>query len=328
MCSCGILGTMNNDNNDDMPGENDKPFRSISVPSADEAGFGIALGSGGARGLAHVGVLQALLEHGVKVSFAAGTSMGAIVGAAYAAGRFEKLAGILKTMDAARAAALFFDVGFMKPGLVAGRRIMDFIAEFVPDVYFEALEIPFAVLATDLRTGEPVCISRGKVLPAIRASISIPGVFTPVRRNGSLLVDGGMSSPVPVSAVRRLGARAVMAVDVDNGGDCPYESRRLPRSVNKAIDAGEWIRGTLKREFGLSWPGDGSLLDVLSQTVRICENRIARWEVERDRPDWVVEPAVGNIPTMDFTRVDDAIRAGREAIETLFRSDGRRTLSS
>ena len=95
---------MNNDNNDDMPGKNDKPFRSISVPSADEAGFGIALGSGGARGLAHVGVLQALLEHGVKVSFAAGTSMGAIVGAAYAAGRFEKLAGILKTMDAARAA--------------------------------------------------------------------------------------------------------------------------------------------------------------------------------------------------------------------------------
>lgn len=196
---------------------------------------------------------------------------------------------------------------------------MDFVSGFVPDVSFEDLEIPFAVLATDLRTGEPVCISRGKVLPAIRASISIPGVFPPVRRNGALLVDGGMASPVPVSAVRRLGERTVMAVDVDNGNDCPYESRRLPRSVNKAIDAGERIRGALKREFGRAWPGPGSLLDVLSQTIRICENRIAKWKVERDRPDWVVEPAVGNIPTLDFTRVDDAIRAGRDAIKTLFR---------
>ena len=300
----------------DAGGRAENGFRAVPAPKPGEAGFGVAFGSGGARGLAHVGVLQALLEHGIRPAFAAGTSMGAIVGAAYAAGTFGKLTGILQSMDAARATSLFLDVGFMKSGLVSGRRVMEFIAEFVPDVAFEDLEIPFAVLATDLRTGEPVCLSHGKVHPTIRASLSIPGVFTPVRRDGALLVDGGISSPVPVSAVRRLGARTVLAVNVDNGTDCPYESRRLPRPVNKAIDAGERFREALRREFGLEPSGSGSLLAVLSQTIRICENRIAKWEMSRERPDWTLEPAVGNIPTMDFTRVDDAIRAGRDAVET------------
>lgn len=293
-------------------------FRAVWTPPPGGAGFGIALGSGGARGLAHVGVLQALLERGIRPAFVAGTSMGAIVGAAYAAGTFGKLAEILASMDAAKATALFLDVEFMKTGLVAGRRVMDFISGFVPDVGFEDLEIPFAALATDLRTGDPVCLSRGRVHSAIRASISIPGVFTPVRRDGALLVDGGISSPVPVSAARRLGATTVLAVNVDNGTDCLYESRRLPRPVSKAINAGERFRDALRREFGRETPGAGSLLSVLSQTIRICENRIAQWEVSRERPDWTLEPAVGNIPTMDFTRVDDAIRAGRDAVETLF----------
>ena len=289
-------------------------------PSAlfGEPGLGVALGSGGARGLAHVGVIQALLERGVEPDFAAGSSMGAVIGAAYAAGTFDRLVETLDSMDAAGAAALFLDVGFMKPGLVTGRRVMDFVAAFVPDTTFESLRIPFTVMATDLRTGDPVCISRGKLLPAIRASISIPGVFTPVRRGGALLVDGGVSSPVPVAAVRGLGAKRVLAVNVDNGRDCPYESHRLPPVVNKAFGVGEKVRKAVWREFGLLRSGGGSLMDVLSRTVRICEDRIAQWETAREKPDLVLEPAVGNIPTMDFTRVDDAVRAGREAAEALF----------
>ena len=281
-------------------------------------GLGIALGSGGARGLAHVGVIQTLLERGVEPEFVAGSSMGAVIGAACAAGTFGRLVETLESMDAAGAASLFLDVGFMRSGLVMGRRVMDFVSEFVPDVTFESLGIPFAVMATDLRTGAPVRLSSGKLLPAIRASISIPGVFTPVRRGGTLLVDGGVSSPVPVAAVRGLGAKRVLAVNVDNGRACPYESHRLPAAVNKALDVGEKVRNAFRREFGLPPPDGRSLVDVLSRTVRICEDRIAQWETALEKPDWVCEPAVGNIPTLDFTRVDDAVRAGREAAEALF----------
>ncbi len=290
-----------------------------SLPRRGEAGLGIALGSGGARGLAHVGVIQALLERGIEPGFISGTSMGALVGAALAAGTFEKLVAAVADMDAASAAALFFDVGFLKPGLVTGRRVMDFVSDFVPDATFEDLERPFAVMATDLLTGAPVRISRGRLLPAIRASISIPGVFTPVRRGSALLVDGGVSSPVPVAAVRALGAKKVIAVNVDNGLRCPYETHRLPAAVNAAICVGERLREVMRRELGFSGRGAAaSLADVLSRTVRICEDRIAQWETVRENPDWTLEPAVGNIPTMDFTRVDDAIRAGRDAVDALF----------
>jgi len=276
-------------------------------------GLGIALGSGGARGLAHVGVLQVLLENGIAPKFVAGTSMGAIVGAAYAAGNFEHLVETLKAMDMAEAAALFFDFGFMKSGLVKGRRVMDFIATVVPDTTFDSLELPFAVMATDIGTGAAIRISRGRLLPAIRASISIPGVFTPVRRGSALLVDGGVSSPVPIAATRFLGATKVLAVNVDSQSRCPYSTHRLPKVVNKAIGIREKFRDTIRRELGIANERGQGFFDMLSRTTRICEDRIAQWEMEREKPEWILEPAVGDIPTMDFTRVDDAIMAGRDA---------------
>ncbi|MBR3085176.1 MAG: patatin-like phospholipase family protein [Kiritimatiellae bacterium] len=288
-------------------GESGKPSRVTGD------GLGIALGSGGARGLAHVGVLQTLLENGIAPEFVAGTSMGAIVGAAYASGNFGRLVDTLKAMDMAEAASLFFDFGFMKSGLVKGRRVMDFIATVVPDTTFDSIGLPFAVMATDIATGAAIRISRGRLLPAIRASISIPGVFTPVRRGSALLVDGGVSSPVPVAAARFLGARRVLAVNVDNQGRCPYSTHRLPKFVNQAIGIREKLHDALRRELGIADERGQGFFDMLSRTTRICEDRIAQWEMERERPEWILEPAVGDIPTMDFTRVDDAIMAGRDA---------------
>lgn len=276
-------------------------------------GIGIALGSGGARGLAHAGVLEVLLENGIEPAFAAGTSMGAIVGAAYASGNFRKLVDVLRSLDIAEAAALFLDFGFGKPGLVKGRRVMDFIATFIPDVTFADLEIPFAAMATDIATGEAVAITRGRILPAIRASISIPGIFTPVRRGAAMLVDGGISSPVPVETARSIGAGPVVAVNVDDVAPCPYSTHRLPAVVNRAMDLRERLHAKIREGLGIAGDGGFGFLETLSKTTRICENRIARWEVERTRPDWLVEPKVGDIPTMDFSRIDDAIQAGRDA---------------
>lgn len=276
-------------------------------------GLGIALGSGGARGLAHAGVLEVLLENGIRPAFVAGTSMGAIVGAAYASGSFGKLADALRSLDIAETASLFLDFGFGRPGLVKGRRVMDFLATIIPDIAFSELRIPFAAMATDIATGEAVAITRGRILPAIRASISIPGVFTPVRRGAATLVDGGISSPVPVATARSLGANSVIAVNVDGGAPCPYSTHRLPEMVNRAMDFRERLHEKIREGLGIAGDGGFGFLETLSKTTRICENRIARWEVERTRPEWLIEPAVGDVPTMDFSRIDDAIQAGRDA---------------
>lgn len=275
--------------------------------------IGIALGSGGARGLAHVGVLEVLLENGIRPAFVAGTSMGAIIGAAYASGNFAKLVDVLRSLDIAETATLFMDFGFGKPGIVKGRRVMDFLATILPDVTFSELKTPFAAMATDIETGEAVMMTRGRILTAIRASISIPGIFTPARRGSATLLDGGISSPVPIDAARALGAGSVIAVNVDGGAPCPYCTHRLPKVVNRAISFHERLHVKIREGLGIAGDGKTGFFETLSKTTRICENRIARWEVERARPEWLVEPAVGDIPTMDFSRIDDAIGAGRDA---------------
>lgn len=285
-----------------------------------EAGrkLGFALGSGGARGFAHAGVLRFLLEKGVAPAVVTGTSMGAVVGAALAAGSFDRMLKVLGSLDMGEAASLFLDFSFSKSGLVKGRRVMEFLGAVIPDTTFDKLSMPFAAMATDVSTGRVVTLSRGKVLPAIRASISIPGVFTPVRRGDALLVDGGISSPVPVEAARALGATEVLAVNVDGGEPCPYCSHRLPKVVNQAIDFRERLRGKIREGLGIQGGRGLGIVDLLSKTTRICEDRIAKWEVERTRPEWLVEPAVGDIPTLDFSRIDDAVRAGYEAAEKFY----------
>lgn len=284
--------------------------------------LGLALGSGGARGLAHVGVVKCLLEHGVAPAAIAGTSMGAIVGAALAAGTFDRLCGTLSSLDMGEAASLFLDFSFSKSGIVKGRRVMEFLSSVIPDTTFDKLEIPFAAVATDVATGEAVAMTRGRVLTAVRASISIPGVFTPVRRGALMLVDGGLSSPVPVGAARALGAGGVLAVNVDGGAPCPYRTHRLPQVISRAMDFRERIRGKLREGLGLSGEGGLGFFEMLSKTTRICEDRIAKWEVERMRPEWLVEPSVGDIPTLDFSRVDDAVAAGYDAAAEFFRGRG------
>ena len=285
--------------------------------------IGLALGSGGARGLAHLGVLEFLEEKGIRPTVVAGASMGAIVGAAYAAGRLDDARRVVDNLDVTRAAGLFIEFGVHRSGFIEGRRVMEFLARFIPDVLIEDLPIRFAALATDIETGEAVVIDRGKLLTAVRASLSIPGLFTPVRRGRRLLVDGGLSSPVPVATARKLGAGNVVAVNVDNAASCPYNTRRLPKVVDRAIDLSDRIRAGIRRNLPASMPVLSSalsglqtgvgLFDVMLKTMRICEDRIAHAELAATLPDLLVEPPVGDIATLDFTRADDAVRAGHDA---------------
>ena len=176
-----------------------------------EPKIGLALGSGGARGLAHIGVLKVLEEENIPIDMIAGTSMGALVAAFYAAGQdIDALLKISRTFKR----KYFIDMTMPKLGFVLGKRIKDFIRIFTFNKKIEELNLPVALVATDIHTGEKVVFREGPIAEAVRASISIPGIFVPETVNGRLLVDGGVSDRVPVSVVRDMGADIVIAVDV------------------------------------------------------------------------------------------------------------------
>lgn len=266
-------------------------------------GPGLVLGSGGVRGLAHIGAIRFLSRVGVSPSLVAGTSMGAVVGAALATGRLDALKERINGISPIKAASCFWDfANFLHGGLVKGGRIKEFISEIIPDAAIEDLPVPFAAMATDLDSGEAVAIRSGSLIDAVRASISIPCLFSPVRIGGRLLVDGGISSPVPVGVARAMGAGTVIAVNVNNSKPCP---RRL------SADSPERGAALLERVGGQIQSGE-SVLSVLLKTTRIVEDRIVRDELARNEPDLLIEPAVGDIGTLDFFRMGDAILAGEE----------------
>lgn len=178
--------------------------------------IGLALGSGSARGLAHIGVIQALREHGIPVHLVAGTSIGAVIGAVFASGNIEKLRDTYLGFDWRRV-AYFMDVVFPRSGLIDGKRLSDFVREFVRSEQIENLPLPFTAVAADLATGEAILFRRGDLINAVRASFSVPGMFTPVRFAGRVLVDGGLVDPVPVGPARGMGADVVIAVDLNLG---------------------------------------------------------------------------------------------------------------
>jgi len=177
--------------------------------------IGLALGSGSARGLAHLGVIRAIEDAGIEVDFIAGTSMGAFIGAIFASGNLDRLAADLLDFDWKSITSLL-DLVFPRSGLIDGQKIAGFVRAHVSSASIEDLSIPFRAVATDLMNGKEVVIGTGDLIEAVRASISVPGILTPVRSDGRILVDGGLVNPVPVSTVRAMGADLVIAVDLNH----------------------------------------------------------------------------------------------------------------
>ena len=178
---------------------------------------GIALGSGAARGMAHIGVLRALEDAGQKPGFVAGTSIGALVGGVYAAGKLDELTDIVLALDWKQAASFFLEASFPRSGLIEGNKVTEFLAKILGRRKIRDLPIPFRAVATEITSGREVVIDDGDLVDAIRASISVPGVFSPAERGGGLLVDGGLVDPVPVGVCRAMGAERVIAVDLNLG---------------------------------------------------------------------------------------------------------------
>ncbi|MEI6210736.1 MAG: patatin-like phospholipase family protein [bacterium] len=291
--------------------------------------IGLALGSGGARGWAHVGVLRRLQELNVPIYCVAGTSIGSIMGAVFAARRLDVIEDLSRQIDWRRVARMFVEVGFPRAGLVTGHRIQQLIQEVVGVHLIEDLLIPFAAVAANLKTGEQVVLSRGSVVDAIRASIAIPGIFVPAQHDGHHLVDGGMINPLPIDVAESMGADVVIAVDVNllpgRGIDPPHTAcptvahgmdrdvtailahtrEALPRVQSAFADAMErWFR---RETTGLT------IFDVLTRSVRIAENQITHGRLKLHPPALLIQPAVGSIETLEFHRASQAIEAGRAA---------------
>ena len=275
--------------------------------------LGLVLGSGAARGWAHVGVVRALERAGVRPDLVCGTSVGALVGAAYASGEFDRFC--TGTAGMCRSDVLSFtDVGF-SGGLLKGQRFMTFVGRGIEDRPIEELKIPFAAVATSLENGAEVWLRKGSTLNAVRASLAMPGLFTPVHTEDGILVDGALVNPVPVSLARAMGAEIVIAVDLSYG----IVGRSL---VVKNAEAGETDEGGwLRKSLGRLWPAtdDGprppALLDVIASSLDIMQVRITRSRMAGEPPDVIVAPRLAHIGLLDFDRAEEAIREGERAME-------------
>jgi NTE family protein len=279
---------------------------------------GLALGAGGARGWAHIGAIRALADAGLKPDIVCGTSMGALVGAAYAAGELERLEAWAQSLDWKDVLALM-DFTW-RGGLIRGDKLFDFFRARVADRDIGTLALPFGAVATELATGREVWLREGGMFDAVRASIAIPGVFAPVLRDGELLVDGGLVNPVPVSMCRALGADVVIAVDLGWAKLGYYRERTRAKPERGAEGQAAWWERILrlaavgKEEPAGSMP---SVLHVFLTSIDVMQVRIGRSRQAGDPADALIAPILPDFAMMDWHRAREAIGEGRAATERM-----------
>jgi NTE family protein len=311
---------------------------------------GLALGSGAARGWAHIGVIRALEAVGIAPDVVCGSSVGAIVGAAYASGQLDAFEGWVRGLDRGRVLRNL-DLSF-RGGLLKGAQFFEFMSPELPDGELSSLPRAFGAVATDLQSGQEVWLRDGSLHEALRASVAMPGLITPAQRGGRWLVDGGLVNPVPISLCRAMGADSVVAVDlnttllgrrlarapapeaqaegVGESGDSRDEPSAASVSdlVSEETTAGEasrlraavedWAR-ELRERMGSSDRGERSgqpsIYEVLANSLNIMQVRITRSRMAGDPPDLLVTPRLGDFALLDLDRGGEAIEEGRRATE-------------
>ena len=307
---------------------------SAQLRRARRARVGLALGSGGARGWAHVGVLQALHELGIAPAAVAGTSMGALVGGVYAAGGLEGLTALAGRIDWLDIIYHFWDPSFRLSGLIDGGKVSSLIHRFVGTRRIEELAVPFAAVATDLYTGREVRLDRGDLIEAIRASISVPALFTPVEREGQLLVDGGLVNPVPCNVAADLGGRFIVAVELnlrnfDSSFSRDHSRRRgrssrrrfepaLPPGGTPLIRRAREVLAALKQAAPDLPPrrqrrAAVTMVDVLGRALGVLESRVAAQQLREHPPDVLVQPDLQDVRFLEHNRAPEIIQRGYRA---------------
>ena len=288
--------------------------------------FGLALGSGGAWGWAHIGVIDALAEMGIVPDIVAGTSMGAVVGAAYASGRLDNLREAALALGW-RDVVGMIDVKLATGGLVDGVKIEAFLTRLGITGPVEACPRPFGTVGTDLAGGEEVWLREGPIEKAVRGSIGIPGIFTPMRHGEGWLVDGGVVNPIPVSLCRALGADTVIAVDVTQHMTV---KRFLPRAGVDSLPSTKDLTNRLAERIPLALraplsplltrlmrttPSAPSYFSVITDSLQIVYRQMIKTQLAKDPPDLLLHADLGPVQAMEFYRAKEAIDAGRACAE-------------
>lgn len=304
--------------------------------------IGIALGSGSARGWAHIGVLRGLGELGIRPDLVAGTSCGAIVGAMYACGHLRIFERWVRRLSRRQVISLLDLAVGGGGGFFEGKRLINLFVQSFGNLHFDQLRRPLGVVATDLYTGREHWLREGSVVEAIRASMALPGLFTPSYQRGECLVDGGLVNPVPVSLCHAMGAEAVIAVNLN--GDLlgrhlqpsvmqappmpdPVETTTTDEEGVETGDAGLFnrvsaqLRGraaVLLSQFRTGSPTAGpGLFDVMTMAVNIMQDRITRSRMAGDPPDLLLSPRLGRIGLLEFARGAEAIDEGYKVVRRM-----------
>jgi NTE family protein len=287
--------------------------------------IGLALGGGAARGFAHIGIVRTLIAHGIVPNVVVGTSIGAVVGGAYAAGHLDKLEEWARGLQP-RSVLGYLDIRLNGSGLIGGDKLAAQLEAAMGQTLIEDLPLKFASVATEVRTGHEIWLTHGRMVDALRASYALPGIFSPVLAGDRWLVDGALVNPVPVSAARALGAEIVIAANLSSDiftHSTTIYSHGASAAAKAAAESAPAKRGfgkffsperAVKREFfgGGGRPGISS---IMVDAFNIMQDRITRARLAGDPPDLLISPRVGQIGWFDFHRADDLIAHGVRAAE-------------
>lgn len=303
------------------------------LPARRKPRIGLALGGGAARGWAHIGALEVLIEAGYAPEVIAGTSIGAVVGGCYAASKLGQLTEFATSLTKRRVVGLMdFHIG--GAGLISGGRLKRLLEDHLDGMRIEELDQRFVAIATELGTGHEIWLTRGPLIQALRASYALPGIFDPVKLGGRWLMDGALVNPVPVTAARALGADIVICVNLNNdlagrgtviqnyasdpdpdpvseeGTVVPeLEVRPSPRWFDGISDAAKRVRNLVGRP-SENRPG---LAGVMIDAFNITQDRISRSRLAGDPPDVMIGPRLGRVGLFDFHRAEETIELGRQA---------------
>jgi NTE family protein len=293
--------------------------------------IGLALGGGAARGFAHIGIVRTLIAHGIIPNVVVGTSIGAVVGGAYAAGQLDTLEEWARSLQP-RNILGYLDIRLNGSGLIGGDKLAAQLEAAIGHTLIEDLPLKFASVATEVRTGHEIWLTHGRVVDAMRASYALPGIFAPVLVGDRWLVDGALVNPVPVSAARALGAEIVIAANLSSDvftHSTTIYSHGPSAEVTVAVEPQAAIEPeppkrrfgkffsperTMKREF-FGGGGRPGISTVMVDAFNIMQDRITRARLAGDPPDLLITPRVGQIGWFDFHRADDLIGFGTRAAE-------------
>lgn len=300
--------------------------------------IGLALGSGAARGWAHIGVIQALEELGIKIDVVAGCSIGAYVGAAYASDKLDPLEEWVRSLNEWQVFALM-GVGLYRGGLASGLKVFKALKDNFSVQTFEQLTKPFACVATDLYSGKEINFLTGPVVDAVRASCAIPGLFPPTLHHDRWLVDGGVVNPVPVNLCRHLGADIVFAINLSADfrpqalEQNKYEHERNQQKITDFFSKSQaqiqnWFKSEpksadtsspmpLQTKDKSTKNNAPSMIGVMASSLDILQARVTRSRLAGDPPDILIEPQLRDFGMMEFYRADELIEEGRNSVKRI-----------